>query len=118
MNCYNHPEASAIGLCKVCSKGLCPECSVDLDHSLACKNKHEGKAESLDMIISTNTKAYEQAPGNSLIMPAFFVFMGAVIAGYCWYLGKGFANSSSIMGLGFIFFGVLIWYKNRQIYKK
>jgi len=117
MNCFNHPKISAVGICKVCNKGLCKECATDLGHGLACKDIHEEKANSIEMVISRNAKAHEDAPKNLLIMPAFFIFMGVVISGYCFYYGKGFTNSSSIMGLGFIFFGLLIWFRNRKIYQ-
>lgn len=117
MNCFYHPERNAVGTCKVCSKGLCIECAADLGHSLACKDKHETEANSINKMITMNVKAHEEAPKNLLIMPAFFVFMGAVISGYCIYYGKSFTNSSTIMGLGFIFFGLLIWFRNRKIYK-
>jgi hypothetical protein len=26
VRCFNHPEREAIGSCKACSKGLCPDC--------------------------------------------------------------------------------------------
>ena len=86
MNCFNHTEVTAIGICTVCKKGLCKDCATDLDHGLACKNKHEEKANEIEMVISKNAQAYNEAPGNLWIMPALFIFMGAVIAGYSFYL--------------------------------
>ncbi len=47
MRCFYHPQAVAVGLCKNCGKGLCPECAVDVQHGLACKNKCEIKVEAL-----------------------------------------------------------------------
>ena len=47
MNCFNHPGVPAVGICKVCQKGLCIECAVDLEHGIACK-KHRGEVEMLN----------------------------------------------------------------------
>ncbi|VVC72076.1 Uncharacterised protein [uncultured archaeon] len=39
MHCYIHPEKEAVGLCKVCNKGLCSECAVEIGDFLYC-DKH------------------------------------------------------------------------------
>ncbi len=41
MNCFNHPNVPAVGICKYCHKGLCMECAIDLGHGIACKNHRE-----------------------------------------------------------------------------
>ena len=41
MNCFNHPNIPAVGICKYCQKGLCMECALDLGHGIACKNHRE-----------------------------------------------------------------------------
>ena len=41
MNCFNHPDVPAVGICKACQKGLCKECAFDLGHGIACKNHRE-----------------------------------------------------------------------------
>jgi hypothetical protein len=48
MNCFNHPDVPAVGICKACQKGLCMECVVDLGHGIACKN-HREKVEILNL---------------------------------------------------------------------
>jgi hypothetical protein len=35
MKCYYHHEVDAVGLCKSCSKGICPECAFDVGGGLA-----------------------------------------------------------------------------------
>ncbi len=37
MNCFNHRNIPAIGLCKSCGKGLCADCAAELATGLACK---------------------------------------------------------------------------------
>jgi len=39
MRCFKHPEREAVGMCKVCNKGLCNECAVEIDGFLFC-NTH------------------------------------------------------------------------------
>ena len=39
MNCYEHRDRVAIGVCKSCGKGLCEECVEEVQNGLACKDK-------------------------------------------------------------------------------
>lgn len=38
MNCMNHQDKSAIGICKSCCKGLCAECVTALPDGISCRN--------------------------------------------------------------------------------
>jgi hypothetical protein len=46
MRCFNHVDREAIGFCKACCKGLCPECAVDLGFGLSCRGEHEKRVAS------------------------------------------------------------------------
>ena len=118
MNCFNHQDVSAIGLCKSCNKGLCSECAIDLEHGLACKDKHEEQVKALDMIISKSTKIYSSASQNTLIAPIFYLFMGLVFAGFGYFSRGGVTGLPFVLGIGFIVFGVVIFIKNKQIFSK
>ena len=48
MNCFNHPDKPAVGLCKNCYKGLCAECAAALPDGLACADTCRGKVASLN----------------------------------------------------------------------
>lgn len=37
MNCFNHQTSPAVGLCKYCAKGLCPDCADTKGKYLSCK---------------------------------------------------------------------------------
>jgi hypothetical protein len=41
MNCFNHRDKPAIGICKSCGKGLCGDCVAELPNVLACKDSCE-----------------------------------------------------------------------------
>lgn len=56
MRCFYHQDAEAIGLCKLCSRGLCPACATETDDSLACKDRHEARVEQITMLVKRNAE--------------------------------------------------------------
>lgn len=116
MRCYNHHDRDAIGCCKACQKGLCPECATDLEHGLACKDKHETLVETYNMIIERNAKVYSAAPRNVLIAPLFYFFMGLVFIWSGLASKQGFTSLGFIMGTGFVVFAVVVLFRNRQMF--
>jgi hypothetical protein len=61
MNCFYHHERSAVGICKNCQRGLCPECAAEVPDGLACVEKCEGKVLLLGRLIEGNQKAYRKS---------------------------------------------------------
>ena len=61
MNCFNHNDRQAIGLCKSCNKALCTDCCVDLGIGLACHGKCEEQVRSVDAVISGNVEDQKHA---------------------------------------------------------
>ena len=118
MNCFYHSDRSAVGLCKHCSKALCTDCASDLEHGLACANKHEDEVNNLHMLISKNTKVYAAAPKSSLIAPSFYLFMGLVFAVFGFISKRGMTDLLFIMGVGFVFFAIVTFIQNRKLYRK
>ena len=41
MRCFCHPENEAVGVCKNCFKGVCPECLIDVGDGLACGSPYQ-----------------------------------------------------------------------------
>lgn len=41
MNCFRHSDVPAVGLCKACSKGVCPDCAAEASGGLACRGSCE-----------------------------------------------------------------------------
>lgn len=41
MRCARHPDREAVGLCRVCLRGLCSECAADFGSALVCRGIHE-----------------------------------------------------------------------------
>ncbi len=116
MHCYNHHDREAVGTCKACHKGLCPDCANDLGHGLACKGKHESLVETYNMIIDRNAKVYGAAPKNMYLAPLFYLFMGLVFAWFGYTSKQGLSSLTFILGVGFVIFGVTVFIKNKQIF--
>jgi hypothetical protein len=36
MECFNHTNVPAVGVCKSCFKAICKNCAMELEHGLAC----------------------------------------------------------------------------------
>lgn len=56
MKCYKHRDRDAIGLCKSCHKGVCPECLVLVGGSVACIDSCQENVATLNYIVEQNKK--------------------------------------------------------------
>ena len=77
MNCFNHQQVSAIGICKFCQKGLCMECAIDLGHGIACKN-HREEVEMLNTIQAYSKRAVQNTGRLYTQTSMVFLFLGIV----------------------------------------
>jgi hypothetical protein len=116
VRCFNHADREAVGSCKACAKGLCPECVVDLGHGLSCRGDHEATVESYRVMLERNTKVMDAAPVNSVIGPAFFVAIGALMGIYGLISGQGARGVSLPVGCAFVIFGAIAFIRNRRAY--
>jgi hypothetical protein len=68
VNCFIHQDRPAVGLCKSCGRGLCPECLTEYPDGLACKNRCEARVGLINRIIDNNRNTI--AAGNAQIRSA------------------------------------------------
>ncbi|UUY07086.1 hypothetical protein LRS11_14765 [Pseudomonas sp. J452] len=115
MHCFNHPDTPALGTCKACCKGLCAECTTDMDHGLACKDKHEAMVEAYQFIIDKNSEIYSAAPQNILITSLFYLFMGGAFSFYG-YRSGGVTDLPFMLGIGFIVFAVVTYIRSKALF--
>ena len=99
MRCFTHQDKEAVGVCKVCSKGICSECASDLGHSLACKSSCEEEANLM------NSTSKQKRSGLKLVkaFPVFFTIMGFISI----YFGIEFYptyNLTLFTGIAFLMF--------------
>lgn len=53
MNCFNHPQNPAVGICKSCGKGLCVHCAAELPNGLACREACEERVGLLNEMVDS-----------------------------------------------------------------
>lgn len=88
MKCFNHIHLDAVGICKSCFKGICPECVIEVEGNVSCKGRCEEKIkidqelfEKSRLLIQRNPQTYQRTAEayykNALIYFLFgFVFLG------------------------------------------
>jgi hypothetical protein len=83
MKCFYHPDTDAVALCKSCSRGLCPACSVEVAPGLACRGRCEADVAALNLVIERSKSAYQKT-GSAYRRNAIATFICGVI-----FLGFG-----------------------------
>jgi hypothetical protein len=128
MNCFYHPGVAAVGICKSCSKGICPSCANDLGKGLACRGHCEGDAIAVINLLESNIRnapVYDSllatARKNRMNGPIFMFVMGLIFLGLGLYQyvsdGYRFENSSVqlVLGTFFIVMGCFIFLRRPRI---
>ncbi len=114
MDCFNHHEKHAIGICKACGKGLCPDCATDLGHGLACKNNHEEIVEGFHRINQYSAKSIKPSLGQYSAV-AFLVLAGLAYLWLAYTKNSGWYSFPVILGTIFIAFGLLLLVRIRTL---
>jgi hypothetical protein len=108
MRCFYHQDKEAIGSCKSCGKGLCPECAVDMVRGLACRGRCENDVLAIIDLVDRNIRLQ---PTATRLMQAG---VSARIAGSLFYFAIGAVflihGLSSGRLLGMIFGGCFLAY--------
>lgn len=116
MKCYQHHEQSAIGTCKHCNKGLCPDCAVDTGDGLACQ-EHVQAVKAVNLVIDRNIKAVKDAPINLFIGPLFNLLMGSGFIAAGFLIARKIQPYLLFLGSCFILFGIIEIIRYRKIFK-
>ncbi len=118
MKCFYHPNESAVGVCKACSKGLCPDCTADLGHGIACKNKHEPRAEDLEFMTIKNIKAFRAVKKFPLSGVLFNGVMGLIFLGFGLFGRAEISWLSTTLGAGFLVFALLALIQSQAVWRE
>jgi hypothetical protein len=107
MNCFNHRDKPAVGLCKSCGKGLCGDCLTELPHGLACKDSCEERVNAVARMFDTQSKFLAQTKCRIQKRGFFIILMGAGLLLFS--LSAPFQSERSYLSsfLAFIGFAVL-----------
>jgi cytochrome c biogenesis protein CcdA len=124
MRCFVHHDQEAVGTCRVCNKGLCPDCVVDLGHAISCRGACEREAEKIHAQSIHSRAILSAQQRNRFLGPVLFIFLGLVISGLglsVSSLGLSHHDPSFIIaitgGVGCIIFGLVLLALQRRIYK-
>lgn len=111
MKCFRHVERDAVGICKSCGKGICPDCAVDLGRGLACRGQCEGEVRALIDLVDRNVRLgpkteaiMDRAGGARIAATVFFFGMGALFLGWSWLEMRQLTLVGAI-GIGFMAYG-------------
>jgi hypothetical protein len=102
MNCYRHQSLSAVGTCKTCNKGLCPDCAFDVGNGLACRGQCEAKVSELNQMWERSARIYglgvhkSRIPSTGVLLWGLMALAMWAIAGLA-YFSRGEVDISSIV---------------------
>ncbi len=82
MNCFYHSTSPAVGLCKHCQRGLCPECAAVIDDVLACKHRHEDAVQKQEQLSARNLFQSKRVASAYHRNAIFYGLVGALFTGF------------------------------------
>jgi len=105
MNCYVHRDRPAVGLCKACGKGLCPECLVEIADGLACRGRCEERARRINAMVDANDRILASANRQARASGWFIALLGALFLGFGLlpWLVNGSTSTLFMAALGAVF---------------
>ena len=87
MKCSYHHNIDAIGLCRYCLRGVCPECAAEFPEGLACRGKHEESAKQLQSYVdsyaqrqSAHRNEIKRYSNQVILTTCFYLLIGGTLA--------------------------------------
>ena len=103
MKCFNHPEIEAVGSCKFCYRGVCPQCAKDSGVGLASSEACESEVKAIHALVERNKKLTALAP-KPYARNAFMMTLMAVT-----FTGFGLFSKIPFMSAYLIVFGMVLF---------
>lgn len=104
MNCFYHPEKTAVAICKSCQRGLCMECAADIGNGLACKGKCEEQVAKINKIIDSNPQMVSKVNASLWRNFVFLVTAGLLfVAMGTLLMTRDYGMGAIIAALGAVF---------------
>jgi hypothetical protein len=118
MRCFVHHDQEAVGVCRACGKGLCPDCAVDLGHTICCRACVQ-KAQELQAQIVRNELATKAQKRNRFFLPIYFIAFGVIglYFGLSFHSTSTVANYALVIGAIFTIFGLFLGVVQHRLYK-
>ena len=120
MHCYAHLESVACGVCKNCQKAVCSSCAIDSGKGLACCEDCKKEVLETNQIIERSKQIYSigkksKLPPSGIIFHFFFGLLFTAVGLYPALRGGHLEWFLFIMGVGFLLFGTLVYFRTRKL---
>jgi len=122
MRCYYHHDKEAVGMCRSCSKGLCPDCAVDVGKALACRGHCEEDVRAFLAFVHRSNQFSAQSPEKIMASARkarfasgiFLLVLGLIFT--VW----GVSNLQklviiAVMGACFLIYGAIVLWQTRKM---
>jgi hypothetical protein len=120
MQCFQHQDKAAVGLCKACHKAVCSSCARDTGRGLACSEICLAEVNATNEILDKSKQIYNI--GNKSKLPTtgilFYFFFALVCLGVGLYplnYDKSPEWFLVLMGSGFLVFGTMAYIRTRKL---
>ena len=85
MNCFNHDNRAAVGVCKSWGKGLCRDCATESRDGLACRGVCESRVELMGRIVDNNARVLSAARAQIRIGGITAIILGVLLIILAWW---------------------------------
>ena len=72
MQCYQHQDRAAIGVCKACQKAVCSTCGQDTGRGLACSEACVNEVKVINEIIDRSKRSTALGVNRNSLPPEYF----------------------------------------------
>jgi hypothetical protein len=106
MKCYNHPDTSALGICKNCHKGICKSCLTDLGDGLACTASCVQEVEKLNSLVRKTEKTMKSNASQYYTSGIIYIILGGLFLAGPLLIMKRADPIPTTFGAVFVLFGI------------
>jgi len=77
MNCFNHTDVAAVGVCKACGKALCPDCITEAQGAMVCRNSCEDHLAAGPAVVAMGYRGVRKTSSVKVLgLPLYDIAMG------------------------------------------
>lgn len=77
MNCFNHTDVDAVGVCKACGKALCPDCIAEVQGAMVCRNSCEDRLTAAPAVMAMGYRGVRKTSSVKILgLPLYDIAMG------------------------------------------
>jgi hypothetical protein len=120
MECFNHQEAQAVGICKSCFKAVCRNCAVELKNGLACSeecatdvNEYNQMNEKGKIIYGIGNRK-SKIPATGVILWSFLSLAMWSMFIYAYVMSGNIVFETLIMGIIFTVVTGFVYYSSKR----